>query len=104
MTPSVTLDVILQRLSHVQQSEQRENAKASWADHFYCSFGSVQAVSHNTVNLYWYQQNTAQNKADIKLMVTLLTSKILPSTCVWKCLFTYTAKSENAEDSYLNIT
>lgn len=47
MTPSVTLDVILQKLSHVQQCEQRENAKVSWADHFYHSFSSVQAVSHN---------------------------------------------------------
>lgn len=104
MTPSVTLDVILQRLSHVQQSEQRENAKASWADHFYRSFSPVQAISHNTVIFYWYHQNTTQNQADIKLMAPLLTSKILPRTCVCKYLFTYTAKSENAEDSYLNIT
>lgn len=104
MTPSVTLDVILQRLSHVQQSEQRENAKASRADHFYRSFSSVQAISHNAVILHWYQQNTAQNQADIKLMAALLTSKILPRSCVCKCLFKYIAKSENAEDSYLNIT
>lgn len=104
MTPSVTLDVILQRLSHVQQSEQRENAKASRADHFYRSFSSVQAISHNAVILHWYQQNTAQNQADIKLMAALLTSKILPKSCVCKCLFKYIAKSENSEDSHLNIT
>lgn len=104
MTPSVTLDVILQRLSHVQQCEQRENAEVSWADHFYYSFSSVQVVLHSTVILHWYQQNIAQNQADIKLMIALLTGKILPRTCVWKCLFTYTVTSENRKDSYLNIT
>lgn len=58
----------------------------------------------NTVILHWYQQNIAQNQADIKLMVASLTGKILPRTCVWKCLFTYKAKSENTKGSYLNIT
>lgn len=84
------------RVSHVQQSEQEENAKASQADHFYrSSFRFVQAISDNTVILHWYQQNTAQNQADIKLMVALLTSNIIPRTCVWKCQSTRTAKSEN---------
>lgn len=56
MTPSVTLDVILQRLSHVQQCEQRENAQVSWADHFYHSFSSVQALSHNNAVILLYIQ------------------------------------------------
>jgi len=87
----------LQRVSHVQQFEQKENATASQADHFYCfSFNFVQAISRNTVILYRYQQNAAQNQADIKLMVALLTNKIIPRTYVWKCLFTRTAKSENS--------
>lgn len=106
MTPNVTLNAILQRLSHIQQFEQTENARASQADHFYhSSFSFVQAISHNTVTVYWYQQNTAQNQADIKLMAALLTSEIIPRTCVWKCLFTHTAKSEKSSfSSYLNIT
>lgn len=53
MTPNVTLNAILQRLSHVQQFEQTEDARASQADHFYhSSFSFVQAISHNTVIVY----------------------------------------------------
>lgn len=104
MTPNVTLNAILQRVNHVQEFEQKENARASQAKHFYRSFCSfVQAISHNMVTLHRFQQNTAQNEANIKLTVALLASKIIPRTCVWKHLFTYIAKSENPA-SVLTLT